>query len=96
MNILHLHVKEKYFNKIKKGFKKEEYRRQTKYWTIRIVDKEYDQIIIYCGYPHNLYAGTKLIFPWRGYTVKTIIHPEFGDQPTAVFAIPLEGAIQCD
>ncbi|WP_367619200.1 hypothetical protein [Comamonas sp.] len=29
----------------------------------------------------------RLSRPWRGYTIKTITHPHFGESPVQVFAI---------
>jgi len=90
MNILHLHVKSKYFDEIASGEKPEEYRLFKKYWFVRLMfRKPYNGIVIYRGYPKKAdYNSTnRLERVWRGWTIKTIIHPEFGDKPITVFAI---------
>ena len=98
MSDLHLHVKTEYFEAIKRGEKDEEYREYNDYWIQRIgedhgklgqVSKIYDHIIYYNAFkpatPENI-----LIFPWRGWTLKTITHEHFGPEPVTVFAIKLE------
>jgi hypothetical protein len=39
------------------------------------------------GYPKAGDASRTLARPWRGYEVKAIEHPHFGDAPATVFAI---------
>ncbi|MGE8691006.1 hypothetical protein ACXIUT_14290 [Achromobacter denitrificans] len=34
-------------------------------------------------------ADLHLVLPWRGYTIKTIVHPHFGAAPVRVYAIAL-------
>jgi len=94
MNILHLHVKSKYFDEIASGEKSEEYRLFTKYWFVRLMfRRHYRGIIIYRGYPKKTkYSSSNRIGRiWRGLTIKDIIHPEFGDKTVTVFAIRVNG-----
>ena len=90
MNILTLHLKGEYFNQIAACAKTEEYRLCTPYWEKRIEGRHYDQIHLLLGYPNANNIAHRLVFPWRGYTVKTITHQQFGDDPVLVYAIPLE------
>jgi hypothetical protein len=91
MRILHLHVKKKYFDQIKSGKKKIEYRRDTPYWKKRLVfDREYNLIMVYCGYPRKGDSSRTLLFRYGGYYhAHGLVHEEFGDKPVAVFCIPL-------
>lgn len=84
-----LRVKAQYFNAIKSGTKKEEYRLVTPYWQKRIENKEFSQVVITLGYPPANDTSRTLVFPWNGYEVKPLTHPEFGADPVAVYAIKL-------
>jgi len=87
-----LHLKKEYFEQIKSGVKKEEYREMTPYWFSRLFGKKYRNIILVSGYPKGL-AGA-IIRPYRGYELKTIEHELFGPLPVLVYAIqiPARGA----
>jgi hypothetical protein len=94
MSDLHLHVNTEYFKAIKCGEKTEEYREVNLYWHERFFDRitlrrrSFSRIII-----HNAYkSGTenRIVFPWHGWTLKTIKHPHFGPDEVTVFAIKLE------
>jgi hypothetical protein len=87
MSILTLPLKAEYFDAIRDGSKHEEYRLVTPFWSKRLVGRNYDYIVLTKGYPKRLDGGRRLTLPWRGYTVKTITHPHFGDKPVEVFAI---------
>jgi len=94
MKYLHLHVKSKYFDEIASGEKPEEYRLFKKYWFARLMfRKHYRGIIIYRAYPKKTEysSSNRLERVWRGWTIKDIIHPEFGDKPVTVFAIRVNG-----
>jgi hypothetical protein len=80
VKILHLHLKYKWFDLIKSGKKKIEYREVTEYWEKRLVSRKYDFIFIYKGYPKkdnegHYKAGDLLIFDYDGYELKKIVHP---------------------
>lgn len=92
MKPLHLHVKTEYFNQIKSGKKREEYRLHNAYWVKRLVifpkgiGREFSKVLIY-----DAYRGTPALeFPWRGWNLKGITHPHFGTEEVTVFAIKLE------
>lgn len=91
MKILHLHVKKKYFDQIKSGEKKEEYRRMTPYWQKQLLlGPDFKWIMVYCGYPRRGDTGRIIKFRYKGLMIKSgFIHPEFGDKPVNVFVIPL-------
>ena len=91
MKILHLHVKKKYFDQIKAGDKKEEYRRETRYWRARLIKNvEPHLIMVHCGYPRKGDSSRTLLFRYAGYYhANGFTHEEFGDKPVNVFVIPL-------
>jgi hypothetical protein len=89
---LHLHVKREYFNQIKSGEKREEYRRTTPYWQKFLwkrvlAENPLETILIYDGYPKKGDTSRILTREWKGYAIKTITHPHFGPDPVEVFAI---------
>ena len=88
MRILTLNVKKEYFDAIKDGTKKEEYRLVKPYWIKRLA-KDYDEVHILCGYPRKDDIAKRLIFPYRGWIRKEITHRHFGREPVKVFAIRL-------
>lgn len=82
-----LPVKRIYFEQMRDGTKPAEFRLTTPFWAKRLVGRTYDRVIITLGYPKRGDPDRTLVFPWRGYTVETITHPHFGDQPVQVYAI---------
>jgi hypothetical protein len=85
--VLRLPLKAVYFDAIKSGAKLEEYRLRNPYWCKRIESREYDEILLTRGYPPAYMTNRQLVRPWRGYQVKTITHPHFGEAEVTVFAI---------
>jgi hypothetical protein len=84
---LHLHLNAEYFDQIRSGHKLDEYRLQTRYWSLRLAGRDYAGIVLHKGYPK---AGddTKIMMrPWAGCTEQTITHVHFGAAPVRVFAI---------
>ena len=86
MNLV-LHLKKQYFDQIASGEKQEEYRLVTPYWSKRLEGRQYEQVILLCGYPSASDESRKIIRQWVGYTRKAIMHPHFGNAPVEVFAI---------
>ena len=84
---LTLPLKREYFEQIKAGTKKYEYRLCTDYWRARIRGKQVDKIVLTLGYPKRDDKSRRIERPWAGYTIERITHPEFGDEPVWVFAI---------
>ena len=87
MKILHLNLKKKYFEQIKSGQKKYEYRLINSYWNKRLLNKQYDKILIKLGYPKKDDNERIIERPFRGWIEKEITHPEFGPDPVTVRAI---------
>ena len=87
MKILHLNLKAIYFDQIKSGEKKFEYRQKTSYWTRRIEGHHYGNIAIKSGYPKVGDSHRIIIRPWRSYEIQTILHPHFGADPVEVYAL---------
>jgi len=89
MKSLTLNLKQEYFDDIRKGVKKEEYREVKPYWEKRLINKEYEKVIIKMGYPKSTEINKIIEFPWRGFVKKQITHKQFGEDPVWVFAIIL-------
>lgn len=87
MRVLTLPLKAEYFDAIKAGTKKEEYRLCTPYWNKRLDRRAYDLIVLTRGYPKRGDTSRRLERVWDGYAVKTITHPHFGPAPVRVYAI---------
>ena len=89
--VLVLHVRKEYFDQIKAGKKKEEYREIKDYWTKRLFMQKYDAVVIMKGYPKfsEMCEDNCIDFLWTGYDVTTIRHKEFGQRPVSVYAIKL-------
>lgn len=84
---LYLSLKRNYFEAIKAGTKKYEYRLYNGYWRRRLEDKTFDTIILMLGYPAAGNTDRRIERPWRGYELKIIVHREFGKMGVKVFAI---------
>lgn len=82
-----LHLKKEYFEQIKQGVKLEEYRLFTEYWRKRLVSRTYGRIILLLGYPKSDDISRRMVKLWKGWKIKIIIHPHFGDNPVKVYAI---------
>lgn len=87
MSTLTLPLNGIYFDQIRAGTKREEYRLVTPYWRRRLVGRTYHRIELTLGYPRRDDTARRLVLPWRGYSIKTITHPHFGTAPVLVFAI---------
>ena len=85
--------KKKYFEQIKSGEKKEEYRLFNEYWIQRLEGKNFDRLIITLGYPKKDDKEKRLIFKYKGYQIKPIQHELFGKDPLMCFAIDLSERI---
>ena len=85
--ILTIPVNGIYFDQIKAGTKQEEYRLVTDYWKTRLLNKDYDVVVLTRGYPHKDAADRRLRRKFEGWQIKTITHPHFGAKPVEVFAI---------
>ena len=97
MSVLHLHVRRKWFDMIRLGIKRYEFRKVKPYWRKRLVGREYDRIEIRCGYPKGTETGDDvlLVRKWKGVQITELSgHEEFGPGQVSVFAIdvgePLE------
>lgn len=91
MTALHLPLKAEFFNAIKLGVKKVEYRLVTPYWAKRLAGKHFDTIVLTMGYPKATSTERRLTIPFQGWQIKTITHPHFGAKPVEVYAIDVSG-----
>lgn len=87
---LQLAVRAEYFHAMKRGEKKFEYRILNDYWRKRLVNREYDRLIITLGYPRKDDAERRIDVPYRGYKLQSITHKHFGTELVNVFAIRVE------
>lgn len=87
--VLRLAVRRIYFEEIQAGTKTHELRLHNAYWSKRLIGRSYDTIEITLGYPRRDDASRRLSFPWDGFSVCSILHPEFGAVPVTVFKIHL-------
>ncbi len=95
MSALILPVKRKWFEPIRSGNKREEFRLQNQYWSTRLVGREFDKIIITLGYPKADHWQRRLEFPWRGFRRTVITSEEWKNRPRKVFAIALVSLCPC-
>ena len=87
VRILHLNLKGIYWDAIKKGEKKVEYRVRNYYWSKRLERREYDLIRLCRGYPRRG-DDSKIIYrKWNGYRTGLLKHAEFGDEEVLVYLI---------
>jgi hypothetical protein len=84
---LQLALKGEYFDDIKNGIKVFEFREVNDYWSKRLVNRQYDKLIITRGYPSKDDLSKKMIFDYCGYELQTITHKHFGNIPINVYAI---------
>lgn len=82
-------LKAVYFDQIKSGEKTAEFRLVTAYWRKRLVNREYEEVVLTCAYPKDggIEGVTRLTRKWRGFTIQSLTHPHFGPDPVDVFAI---------
>lgn len=92
MRELVLPLKGVYFDQIKSGVKRWEYRCWTPYWRKRLEGRTYDAVTVTKGYPSRDDVDRRLTFPWQGFKVGIITHPHFGADPVLVFAIRVSAA----
>ncbi len=84
---LHLNLKKEYFNQIKNGTKKIEYRLKNQYWSKRLKNKEFHKVYIKLGYPKRNQKEKILCFELLKIEEQKITHKEFGNFPVEVYAI---------
>ena len=66
----------------------------TPYWDKRLINKNYDKVIIKLGYPKDSEKEKILIFNYRGYEIQEILHEHFGKEVVQVYAIKLHEDIK--
>jgi len=71
----------------------DEYRVVNEYWKKRLLNREYDEIHYYDGYPPKTEKTRVIKFKFSGVDVKTIVHEQFGPEPVVVYAISLRERI---
>lgn len=90
-----LNLKKEYFDQVKTGIKKEEFRIIKEFWKKRLFNKDgtkkvFSEVIIKLGYPKSNELDKIINFPWNSFYEKELTHKEFGDDPVLVYAIILE------
>ena len=89
MKTLHLHIKKKYWDRVKNGIKIEEYRLHNIYWSKRLIGKDYGEIQYHLGYPKKGDRSRTLKFGWNGYDEDFITHELFNNKKEFCFIISL-------
>ena len=94
---LTLRLKKKYFDEIKAGTKKFEYREKCEYWRLRIERKNIDDIQLIWGFPRReeMNENNQMIFPWNGYEIHQVVHEQWKNKKTEVYAIRLNKEKLC-
>jgi len=92
--ILLLRLKSKWWDEIASGRKTVELRLRTEYWQKRLVDKKYDEIQIWKGYPPGTETEKLLRRKFSGVVETSITHEEFGPDPVEVFEIDVSQKFQ--
>lgn len=94
MKDLVLNLKGIYFDQIKAGDKREEYRLLNDYWRKRLEGREYARIVLCRGYPKGDDKERRIVRKWKGWEVKAIQHPHFGQDLVRVFAIDVSEVME--
>lgn len=89
MRKLHLTLKKKWFDMIKSGLKKEEYREIKPYWTKRLCGREYDVVEFRNGYSKD---SPRLTIEYKG-LCRGIGNPILGAPKNPVYIIKLGSII---
>lgn len=82
-----LSLKRKWFEQIRDGVKPFEYRLNNEFWQKRLIGKKYRNVIFTLGYPPKHDKSRRIIKPWLGYQIKTIVSEEWYNVPQNCFAI---------
>ena len=82
-----LPLKRKWFEQIKAGIKPFEFRLNNEYWQKRLIGKAYDKVIFTLGYPKRDDSERRIVKPWAGYEMQTVISEEWDNEPKDCFAI---------
>lgn len=85
-----LPLKKRWFNEIKAGRKPFEYRLNNAYWQKRLIGKNYDRVIFTLGYPKRDDDSRRIIKPYHGYEMQTVVSEEWNNEPQDCFAIIVE------
>lgn len=92
--VLYLNLKGVYFDAIKSGVKKYEFRECSK-WAKKLDGREYDLICIMKGYPKKTDMSRRFYCKWKG-CFQTVLksHPHFNNHDTKVFAINVSEIVE--
>jgi ASC-1-like (ASCH) protein len=85
--VLHLHVKKQYFDEVKSGKKRSEYRIVCDYWKKQIEGMQFDLIAYHFAYPKKDDLTATIYLKWNGYEKGYVRHPHFGRETKFVYII---------
>lgn len=87
MSTLILPLERQWFEQIRDGKKPFEFRLRNDYWTKRLVGRHYDTVVFTLGYPKKTDTDRRIVAPYRGYVLTTVVSPKWNNEPREVFAI---------
>lgn len=89
VDVLTIPVKGVYFDQIRDGTKRDEYRLVNDYWRKRLEGRSYDSVVLTRGYPKagGIEGQTRITRHWRGFRQQLLTHEHFGPDQVQVFAI---------
>lgn len=82
-----LPLKRRWFEDIKAGRKPFEYRLNNAYWQKRLIGKNYERVIFTLGYPKRDDDSRRIVKPYLGYEMQTVVSEEWNNEPKDCFAI---------
>lgn len=81
-----LRVQRRWFEEMRAGLKTEEHVAVTPHWLGRLTGQRFERLVIELAYPKQHDSVRRLVFPYRGYVVKTVDRPS-GKQSVFAFAL---------
>ena len=92
--ILTLRLKGGWWQQIREGSKKEELRLASPRYIRQLLDREYDEIHLWLGYPPATDTSKLMRFAWRGAQRMTRQHPFWGPDPVDMISIDLTAPLE--
>lgn len=81
-----LRTPRRWFDEMRAGTKTEEHVAVSPYWLGRLTGQRFERLVIELAYPKQHDSVRRLVFPYRGYVVKTVQRAH-GKQSVFAFAL---------